>query len=673
MSRKFKGFSLAELLIALLVISIVLSAAIPTMTRKSKSSEQIWRWAEKQSNNAYFGVGSTQTAILGAAALPNVDMVANTFDVQGLGSLSDMRLTIMGDKLAILKQSTNDNPEAHLMNSHISFYNAQNKSTSTTKDIEYAGRLALEKHNLALGIGTLQSLNDTVAPFLGYNTAVGQYSMVRNQGGQYNTALGEMSLANGVYGSNNTAVGYHAGMDLDIETPTGGLNSDYNTAIGSSAMEYVQSGRGMTAIGFAALKGVYNNAALSFGSTAVGAMSLHNSVGSGNTALGMNSCNMLTSGKYNLCLGYEAGNAIEHPLGGSELAASNNKNYMLHIGVGVPTDDRESYYSDLPLIFGRMQYDATNNLPRTVIFNTGEFEVRTIDAKVSALKLSTLMDATKTTTQINLQPYYKDAAEYTSLLVAANENDIILNTNKKGNANKKININENALVFSNDNTTKETQIYLQNIETKAKDKDFYIKTDQNAQEIILSNSGSKIDIKNGQNEINISQANTNFTKDIIVKYDASKTASFSSLVSRIETIEDRLDNMPQFSDVRLKNISGDSTAGLAEINKIEVKNYTYKKDEKKTPHVGVIAQQLQKVFPNSVFKGEDGFLRIRTEEIFYAMVNSIKELCAKLQDLAARITGLEAKVTELEKENAELKKQNADFEARLEKLEAKLK
>ena len=131
--------------------------------------------------------------------------------------------------------------------------------------------------------------------------------------------------------------------------------------------------------------------------------------------------------------------------------------------------------------------------------------------------------------------------------------------------------------------------------------------------------------------------------------------------------------MPQFSDVRLKNISGDSTAGLAEINKIEVKNYTYKKDEKKTPHVGVIAQQLQKVFPNSVFKGEDGFLRIRTEEIFYAMVNSIKELCAKLQDLAAKITGLEAKVTELEKENAELKKQNADFEARLEKLEAKLK
>ena len=671
MSRKFKGFSLAELLIALLVISIVLSAAIPTMTRKSKSSEQIWRWTEKQSNNAYFGVGSTQTAILGAAALPNVDMVANTFSVQGLADLSNMRLTIMGDKLAVLKQSTSDNPDAHLMNSHISFYNAQNKTATTTKDVEYAGRLALEKHNLALGIGTLQSLNDTVAPFLGYNTAVGQYSMVRNQGGQYNTALGEMSLANGVYGSNNTAVGYRAGKDLDIATPSGGLNSDFNTAVGSSAMEYVQSGRGMTALGFAALKGVHNNAALSFGSTAVGAMSLHNAVGSGNTALGMNSCNMLTSGKYNLCMGYESGNAIGHPLGGSELGATNNKNYMLHIGVGVPIDDRESYYSDLPLIFGRMQYDAANNLPRTVILNTGEFEVRTIDAKVSALKLSTFMDATKTTTQINLQPYYESDTEYTSLLVAANENDIILNTSKNatGGANKKININENALVFNNNNASKETQIYLQNVETKATDKDFYIKTAQNAQEIILSNSGTKIDIKNGPNEINITQTNTNFSKG--ASFNGDVNVNGGKLYVQGIDILDAMHGMP--SDARLKNISGNNTAGLAEINKIEVKNYTYKKDEKKTPHVGVIAQQLQKVFPNSVIKGEDGFLRIKTEEIFYAMVNSIKELCAKLQDLAAKITGLEAKVIELEKENAQLKKQNADFEARLEKLEKKLK
>ena len=123
------------------------------------------------------------------------------------------------------------------------------------------------------------------------------------------------------------------------------------------------------------------------------------------------------------------------------------------------------------------------------------------------------------------------------------------------------------------------------------------------------------------------------------------------------------------SDARLKNISGDSTAGLAEINKIEVKNFTYKKDEKKTPHVGVIAQQLQKVFPNSVIKGDDGYLKIKTEEIFFAMVNSIKELCAKLQDLTAKVVGLDKRITELEAQNKMLLEQNKAFEKRLEKLE----
>ena len=123
---------------------------------------------------------------------------------------------------------------------------------------------------------------------------------------------------------------------------------------------------------------------------------------------------------------------------------------------------------------------------------------------------------------------------------------------------------------------------------------------------------------------------------------------------------------------RLKDISGDSTIGLKEINALEVKNYTYKNDENKTPHVGVIAQQLQKVFPNSVFADDKGYLKIKTEEIFYAMVNSIKELFVKIQDLTAKVTGLDKRITELEVENAQLKQQNIDFELRLKKLEEKV-
>ena len=127
------------------------------------------------------------------------------------------------------------------------------------------------------------------------------------------------------------------------------------------------------------------------------------------------------------------------------------------------------------------------------------------------------------------------------------------------------------------------------------------------------------------------------------------------------------------SDIRLKDVSGDNTAGLKEINALNVKNYTYKNDKEKTPHVGVIAQDLQKIFPNSVFAAQDGYLKIKTEEIFYAMVNSIKELCAQIQDLTAKVTGLDKRITELEKQNQLLKKQNEEFEKRLTKLEKQKK
>ena len=102
------------------------------------------------------------------------------------------------------------------------------------------------------------------------------------------------------------------------------------------------------------------------------------------------------------------------------------------------------------------------------------------------------------------------------------------------------------------------------------------------------------------------------------------------------------------SDRRLKNVGAKYTDGLDALKKLDFYHYTYKKDESKTPHVGVIAQDLQKVFPNAVTKGEDGYLRIRTEDMFYAVINAIKELAS---------------------DTADLKKQNEELLKRIEKLE----
>lgn len=141
------------------------------------------------------------------------------------------------------------------------------------------------------------------------------------------------------------------------------------------------------------------------------------------------------------------------------------------------------------------------------------------------------------------------------------------------------------------------------------------------------------------------------------------------------------------SDRRLKNVGEVFTGGLEQIKKLEVFNYTFKKDTEKTPRVGVMAQDLQKIFPNAVFKGEDGFLRIRMEDMFYALVNAVKELDAKVQMIVDKnIAGLKKQIADLEEENrviteknvalekqiASLYEQNAKLEERMNAIEKQL-
>jgi len=138
-----------------------------------------------------------------------------------------------------------------------------------------------------------------------------------------------------------------------------------------------------------------------------------------------------------------------------------------------------------------------------------------------------------------------------------------------------------------------------------------------------------------------------------------------------------------YSDRRLKNVGDVYKGGLAELKKLEFYHYTFKKDKDKTPRVGIMAQDLQKVFPDAVIKGDDGFLRIRLEDMFYAVINAVKELDQRVTALAEqvksnldltaklqeKVTAQEKQIAELKKQNAEFEKQNADFEKRIAKLE----
>lgn len=127
------------------------------------------------------------------------------------------------------------------------------------------------------------------------------------------------------------------------------------------------------------------------------------------------------------------------------------------------------------------------------------------------------------------------------------------------------------------------------------------------------------------------------------------------------------------SDIRLKNVGKEFTGGLDEINKLTFYNFTYKRDSEKTPRVGVMAQDLQKVFPNAVSENKDGYLYIRKDDMFYAALNAIKDLFKQMTDNSAKIKALEERNAVLEKQVKELQDLYIDLANKVDKKSAKKK
>lgn len=127
------------------------------------------------------------------------------------------------------------------------------------------------------------------------------------------------------------------------------------------------------------------------------------------------------------------------------------------------------------------------------------------------------------------------------------------------------------------------------------------------------------------------------------------------------------------SDIRLKNVGKEFKGGLDEINKLTFYNYTYKRDADKTPRVGVMAQDLQKVFPNAVSENKDGYLYIRKDDMFYAALNAIKDLFKGMTDNSAKIKALEERNAVLEKQVKELQELYIDLANKVDKKPTKKK
>ncbi len=85
-----------------------------------------------------------------------------------------------------------------------------------------------------------------------------------------------------------------------------------------------------------------------------------------------------------------------------------------------------------------------------------------------------------------------------------------------------------------------------------------------------------------------------------------------------------------FSDGRLKNLNGSFNSGLRQVLKIQPIRYRYKPDNAmgirdRDEHIGVVAQDVQKVIPEAVTENSRGYLLVNNDPIIWSMVNAIKE------------------------------------------------
>lgn len=124
------------------------------------------------------------------------------------------------------------------------------------------------------------------------------------------------------------------------------------------------------------------------------------------------------------------------------------------------------------------------------------------------------------------------------------------------------------------------------------------------------------------------------------------------------------------SDQRLKTDNGTYSKGLNTINSIKIHDYTWR--ENSTKDVGVFAQELYKIYPMAVSKGDDAnesdLSKIKSRwQVDYSKL--VPVLVAATQELAAKNETLTTQNKQLEKDNAVLKAQMAEFSARLGNIE----
>ena len=685
-------------MVVMLIMSIILAAMAPVMTTRSKAdSSSPWRYSPENLSDAFFGAGESQVAMIGQPNKLETDDPARLI-INSSASLPVHLSFKRGDTILGRLQFSDTNV---LLGSG-NFDHINGGSNNISIGPNNLTQLTSGSSNVVVGD------NAMIANTTGSNNTALGTSLTANTTGSRNTALGDNSLLGNTTHSNNTSVGYNALMSADNEwnvavgsnayqNGTGGSNTiiggdsmsqgsgSNNVAVGTNALWY-GTGDGNVAIG--ANANYENNVLTTFtNTTAVGFSSFagNNGTAIGHEAYADSGCTAI-------------GDQAQANNSAIAIGKESNANQTISTAIGYSADAKgpasiaigPNSLADNGASIALGQNAASEGGSSAALGNYSTASGRT------SIAIGSFAEASNT-----------DTIAIGNSVISSGESSIAIGSNEithttQALADKAIAIGDGAYATGENSIAlgsraearglDNTAIGTQACEGVTGSNKTCIgahsgplspaqRSDRSTESLYFGTaghfrSGSTSVDTNGILELHKKgdYAVAFLNADLVVNGftwtqvggksghgDAIGFFRSKTWKNQVELYNERLPSFPPaspFSDRRLKYVGNENTSGLDKIKQLKVFNYTFKKDEKKTPHVGVIAQDLQKVFPDAVKKGADGFLSIRFEDMFFAVINAIKEL--------------DSRVTVLEKENKELKNQIKEQNSRLKVLETKL-
>jgi len=482
-------------------------------------------------------------------------------------------------------------------------------------------------NGVAFGTSSQYYANNTTSGWTNTNTSVGYHSLMgsgtpANNTGLGNTALGYQTMQSNSSGGNNTAIG--------INALTANTTGSYNVATGPNTLAANTTGQGNVAAG----SSVLSTNTTGDNNTAIGNIALqNNTTGSNNTATGTYALNSNVAGSSGVAIGYSSqkyannkASAWENTntsVGYQSLQGSTNpaNNYGLNnTAIGYQSLMNNTVAYGNTALGYRSLFNTTTGYDNVALGNQTLTGNSTGNNNVAIGTMSLNYNTTGwTNIAIGTNALYNNTGGYDNVAIGSSA----LYNNTTGAGLTAIGVNA-----GNTDNSITTPDGLYNATAIG-----YMAQVQTSNALILGGTGSYA--------VNVGIGTTYPWYRLHVNGDA--------YVSGDLMVGGTYYN---WSDVRLKTKIETLTDVLSKLDQLRGVTYEFKDQEKyaKGPQVGVIAQELQKVFPQLVKTEKDGYLSVNYTNLTAVLIQAIKEQQQEIKDQQQKVKDQQQKIDLLEKQ-----------------------